>query len=221
MHMDGARLFNAAIAKGVAASAFVATVDSVWIDFTKGLGAPIGAVLALKVGIKLVSGIGLLAMALGLVIVGLTGTPDASYFGWILISMVFLALGLSFNTAPATEAVMSALTPHVSREGCESALRIADYSTVRGGCVGFLLLFFFFWPLLGHLLPSEDRPSWSSPGLASLPSPGSTLRYHFGSLASLSFASSFCCCLTAAASELLHQAALLCFQQPLSCSCTA
>ena len=46
MHMDGARLFNAAIAKGVAASAFVATVDSVWIDFTKGLGAPIGAVLA-------------------------------------------------------------------------------------------------------------------------------------------------------------------------------
>jgi EmrB/QacA subfamily drug resistance transporter len=72
---------------------------------------PVGAVLALKVGIRLVSGVGLLAMAIGLVIVGLTGTPSAPYFGWILISMVFLALGLSFNTAPATEAVMSALTP--------------------------------------------------------------------------------------------------------------
>ena len=72
---------------------------------------PIGAVLALKVGIRLVSGVGLLAMALGLIIVGLTGTPSAPYFGWILVSMVFLALGLSFNTAPATEAVMSSLTP--------------------------------------------------------------------------------------------------------------
>ncbi len=46
MHMDGARLLNAAIATGVPAAAFAATVDSVWIDFTKGLGAPIGAVLA-------------------------------------------------------------------------------------------------------------------------------------------------------------------------------
>ena len=72
---------------------------------------PIGAILALKVGIRLVSGIGLLSMAAGLVIVALNGTPDAPYFGWILLSMVCLALGLSFNTAPATEAVMSALTP--------------------------------------------------------------------------------------------------------------
>jgi len=46
MHMDGARLLNAAIATGVSAEAFASTVDSVWIDFTKGLGAPIGAVLA-------------------------------------------------------------------------------------------------------------------------------------------------------------------------------
>ncbi len=46
VHMDGARLLNAAIASGQPASAFAAQVDSVWIDFTKGLGAPIGAVLA-------------------------------------------------------------------------------------------------------------------------------------------------------------------------------
>ena len=46
VHMDGARLLNACAASGVAAAAFAAAVDSVWIDFTKGLGAPIGAVLA-------------------------------------------------------------------------------------------------------------------------------------------------------------------------------
>lgn len=46
VHMDGARLLNAVIATGTAAADFAAQTDSVWIDFTKGLGAPIGAVLA-------------------------------------------------------------------------------------------------------------------------------------------------------------------------------
>ena len=46
VHMDGARLLNACAASGVSAAAFAAAVDSLWIDFTKGLGAPIGAVLA-------------------------------------------------------------------------------------------------------------------------------------------------------------------------------
>ena len=46
LHMDGARLLNASVAAGVPAAAFAAGVDSLWIDFTKGLGAPIGAVLA-------------------------------------------------------------------------------------------------------------------------------------------------------------------------------
>ena len=45
-HLDGARLMNAVVALGVAASDIAADWDSVWIDFTKGLGAPLGAVLA-------------------------------------------------------------------------------------------------------------------------------------------------------------------------------
>ena len=45
-HMDGARLMNACVAAGVAPADMVAGYDSVWLDFTKGLGAPLGAVLA-------------------------------------------------------------------------------------------------------------------------------------------------------------------------------
>jgi threonine aldolase len=45
-HMDGARLLNASIASGVGAAEFARGFDSVWIDFSKGLGAPGGAVLA-------------------------------------------------------------------------------------------------------------------------------------------------------------------------------
>ena len=45
-HMDGARLTNATVAAGIAPSDMVAGYDTVWLDFTKGLGAPLGAVLA-------------------------------------------------------------------------------------------------------------------------------------------------------------------------------
>ncbi len=45
-HMDGARLMNAVIASGVPASAFARGYDSAWIDMSKGLGAPVGGVLA-------------------------------------------------------------------------------------------------------------------------------------------------------------------------------
>lgn len=44
-HMDGARLMNAVVAAGVPAHEMAAGCDSVWLDFTKGLGAPLGAVL--------------------------------------------------------------------------------------------------------------------------------------------------------------------------------
>ena len=44
-HMDGARLLNAVVASGVSARAYAAGFDTAWLDFTKGLGAPVGAVL--------------------------------------------------------------------------------------------------------------------------------------------------------------------------------
>lgn len=45
LHMDGARLPNAAVASGVPAKAFTSLCDSAWLDLSKGLGCPIGAVL--------------------------------------------------------------------------------------------------------------------------------------------------------------------------------
>ena len=45
-HMDGARLMNAVVAAGIPAAEMAAGFDTVWLDFTKGLGAPLGAVLA-------------------------------------------------------------------------------------------------------------------------------------------------------------------------------
>jgi threonine aldolase len=45
-HLDGARLLNAVVATGVEASTWARGFDSAWVDFTKGLGAPVGACLA-------------------------------------------------------------------------------------------------------------------------------------------------------------------------------
>jgi threonine aldolase len=45
-HMDGARLLNATVATGIPAREMTAGWDSAWLDFSKGLGAPIGGAIA-------------------------------------------------------------------------------------------------------------------------------------------------------------------------------
>ena len=45
-HLDGARLMNACVASGESAASFASGFDTAWLDFTKGLGAPVGACLA-------------------------------------------------------------------------------------------------------------------------------------------------------------------------------
>jgi threonine aldolase len=44
-HLDGARLMNAVVASGTSAAEWASRFDTAWIDFSKGLGAPVGAVL--------------------------------------------------------------------------------------------------------------------------------------------------------------------------------
>ncbi|MCC8436749.1 low-specificity L-threonine aldolase [Brevibacillus sp. M2.1A] len=46
VHLDGARLFNAAVAQGVAVSELSAFADTVQICLSKGLSAPVGSILA-------------------------------------------------------------------------------------------------------------------------------------------------------------------------------
>lgn len=46
VHLDGARLWNAVAASGVDAADYAACADSVMFCFSKGLGAPVGSVLA-------------------------------------------------------------------------------------------------------------------------------------------------------------------------------
>ncbi|MCJ7725110.1 MAG: beta-eliminating lyase-related protein [Acidimicrobiia bacterium] len=45
VHLDGARIFNAVAASGVAAAAFAAEADTVMFCLSKGLGAPVGSML--------------------------------------------------------------------------------------------------------------------------------------------------------------------------------
>jgi threonine aldolase len=45
-HLDGARLMNAVVASSVDAATWASGFDTAWLDFTKGLGAPVGACLA-------------------------------------------------------------------------------------------------------------------------------------------------------------------------------
>ena len=46
LHMDGARLMNAVVASGRSAASWASAFDTAWVDFSKGLGAPVGACLA-------------------------------------------------------------------------------------------------------------------------------------------------------------------------------
>jgi len=45
VHLDGARIFNASVAAGVAVREFAAEVDTLTFCFSKGLGAPIGSMV--------------------------------------------------------------------------------------------------------------------------------------------------------------------------------
>ena len=47
VHMDGARLFNASVASGIAPAVYAATATTVMACLSKGLAAPVGSVLAM------------------------------------------------------------------------------------------------------------------------------------------------------------------------------
>jgi DHA2 family multidrug resistance protein-like MFS transporter len=93
---------------------------------------PIAAVVALRVGTRLVVAAGLVFMAGGLALAAFESMPQTAYYGPIIISMVLLAFGLSSITAPATEAVMGAVGP----EQFGAAAAVNNTTRELGGTLG-------------------------------------------------------------------------------------
>jgi EmrB/QacA subfamily drug resistance transporter len=126
-----------------------------------GVTAPIGARLALRFGARPVVGTGLLSLALGLVIASTLGV-DSAYFGPVVISMAFLAIGLSLVTAPATEAVMGSLP----REQAGAGAAVNDLTRELGGVLGVAVVGSVFASVYGPALVN---------GVAAFPVPAEAL----------------------------------------------
>ena len=70
---------------------------------------PVAAVVALRIGSRVVVTTGLVLMGAGLLVAAFNSSPDTPFWGPILVSMILLALGLSSITAPTAEAVMGSV----------------------------------------------------------------------------------------------------------------
>ncbi len=90
-------------------STLSAGVHTLPFAIVAGIATPIAAVVALKVGTRLVVTTGLVLMGGGLLVAAFNSEANTSYFGPIMLAMVLLALGLSSITAPTAEAVMGSV----------------------------------------------------------------------------------------------------------------
>jgi len=115
---------------------------------------PIAAVVALKVGSRLVVTTGLLLMGGGLVVAAFNSEADTSFFGPIIVAMVLLALGLSAITAPTAEAVMGS----VPDEQRGAAAGVNNTTRELGGTLGVAVFGSIFASSFGPKIISAFRP---------------------------------------------------------------
>ncbi len=115
---------------------------------------PIAAVVALKVGTRLVVTIGLLLMGGGLVTAAFNSEANTAYFGPIIVAMVLLALGLSSITAPTAEAVMGS----VADEQRGAAAGVNNTTRELGGTLGVAVFGSIFASSYGPRISSAFRP---------------------------------------------------------------
>ena len=108
-----------------------AGVHTVPFAIAAGVTAPFAARAALRFGTKRVVALGLVNMSIGLFLAGQL-SADSAYFGPVIISMVFIANGLSLVTSPSTDAVMGSLPPE--KAGVGSAVN--DAGREIGGVLG-------------------------------------------------------------------------------------
>ena len=123
-----------------------AIVAAVW--------TPIAAVLALRVGTRLMVTTGLLLMGAGLVVAAFNSSEDTAYFGPIILAMVLLALGLSSITAPTAEAVMGS----VSDDQRGAAAGVNNTTRELGGTLGVAVFGSIFASSYGPKILSAFRP---------------------------------------------------------------
>ena len=115
---------------------------------------PIAAVVALRVGTRLVVVLGLLLMGGGLVVAAFNSSADTTYYGPIIIAMVLLALGLSSITAPTAEAVMGS----VSDEQRGAAAGVNNTTRELGGTLGVAVFGSIFASSYAPKIISAFRP---------------------------------------------------------------
>ena len=113
-------------------STFSAGVHTLPFAFVAAVVTPLAAVVALRIGSRVVVTTGLLLMGAGLVVAAFNSEPNTAYWGPILASMVLLALGLSSITAPTAEGVMGS----VSDEQRGAAAGVNNTTRELGGTLG-------------------------------------------------------------------------------------
>jgi MFS family permease len=115
---------------------------------------PIAAVLALRIGTRLMVTTGLLLMGAGLVVAAFNSSEDTTYFGPLILAMVLLALGLSSITAPTAEAVMGS----VSDDQRGAAAGVNNTTRELGGTLGVAVFGSIFASSYGPKIISAFRP---------------------------------------------------------------
>src|SRR6185437_264942 len=115
---------------------------------------PLAAVVALRIGSRVVVSAGLLLMGGGLVVTAFNSQSDTTYWGPLVVSMVLLALGLSSITAPTAEAVMGS----VPDEQRGAAAGVNNTTRELGGTLGVAVFGSIFASSYAPKIISAFRP---------------------------------------------------------------
>jgi MFS family permease len=115
---------------------------------------PLAAVLALRIGARVVVTTGLLFMTGGLVVAAFNSEANTVYWGPIVAAMVLLALGLSSITAPTAEAVMGS----VPDEQRGAAAGVNNTTRELGGTLGVAVFGSIFASAYAPKIISAFRP---------------------------------------------------------------
>ncbi len=124
-----------------------AGVHTLPVALAVGVGSVIGTPLAVKVGTKLIVGMGLLAISGFYFWEGLTLTSTTAY--WIIaLQMLLYGIGMGFTSAPATDSIMGAVS--LGKAGVGSAVN--DSTRLLGGTLGVAVIGSVFASIYGSRL---------------------------------------------------------------------